>query len=380
MVYTVLFPKWWFRVQLTHAPSEKQPQRGNTTFLEQLRATCPTLADAKHAHYVPSWVLPHGDMQTIYLYTQHYKPGGCAVDFQREIFEFADGGRAAVDWALPRRDAQQDAPLVILIPGIAGCSSDFYARSLISKISRPPYDYQVVVLHSRGVSGVPLATPLAFHGGMTQDIREFVEHVARLRPCAPLIGVGFSLGANMLTKYVGEEGEGCRLVAAASVCNPYDIQATVHSMCVPSLKNRYLYAAALTRSLVQVFAANEQVIMAGPVALDAEAIHKARNIDEFNEAYTARVFGYESAEQLNISGSSVHYLKHIRTPMLFINALDDPMCYRHTIPFDEIESNPYLVLACTRYGGHLAYYEGPGLTPWLPTQLAQFVHGMLAWK
>ncbi|KAJ2637411.1 hypothetical protein GGF40_002379 [Coemansia sp. RSA 1286] len=381
MVYTVLFPKWWFRVQLTHAPSEKQPQRGSTTLLEQIKTTCPTLADPEKAFYIPSWIMPNGDMQTIYLYTQHFKPAGCPVKFEREIFVFADGGKAAVDWALPRRDANPHSPLIILIPGIAGCSFDYYSRSFIKCFQQQQaYGHQVVVLHSRGVNGVELTTPIAFHGGMTEDLREFVQHIARTRPSAPLVGVGFSLGANILTKYVGEEGDQCRFVAAASVCNPFDIDVTVNSMCEPSLKNRYLYAAALTKSLVQVFTDNEQVIMAGDVQLDRKAIAASRNINEFNEEYTAKIFGFGSARDLNTSGSCVRYLSKIKTPMLFINALDDPMCYRHTIPFAEIEANPYLVLACTRYGGHLAYFEGAGLSPWLPKQISQFIQGMLDWQ
>jgi len=40
---------------------------------------------------------------------------------------------------------------------------------------------------------------------------------------APLLACGFSLGANILAKYVGEEGERCPLVAAAVVSNPYDL-------------------------------------------------------------------------------------------------------------------------------------------------------------
>ncbi|KAJ2888403.1 hypothetical protein FB639_000664 [Coemansia asiatica] len=308
-------------------------------------------------------------------------PAGCPVDFEREIFVFSDGGKAAVDWALPRRDQQNaDSPLMILVPGIAGCSFDYYSRSFIKSIGHQPYGHQVVVLHSRGVNGVELATPIAFHGGMTDDLREFVQYIARTRPNAPLIGIGFSLGANILTKYVGEEGDQCRFVAAASVCNPFDIDATVNSMCAPTLKNRYLYAAALTKSLVQVFTDNEQVIMAGDVQLDRQAIAASRNINEFNEQYTAKIFGFGSARDLNTGGSCIQYLCKIKIPMLFINALDDPMCYRHTIPYAEIEANPNLVLACTRYGGHLAYFEGTGLSPWLPKQLSQFIQGMLDWK
>ncbi|KAJ2783345.1 hypothetical protein GGI18_003527, partial [Coemansia linderi] len=86
MLYTALLPKWWFKVQLTHAPPEKQPQRGGRTLGEQLKAVCPTIADPAKAYYIPSWVMPGGDMQTIYLYTQHFKPAGCPVSYERDIF------------------------------------------------------------------------------------------------------------------------------------------------------------------------------------------------------------------------------------------------------------------------------------------------------
>ncbi|KAJ1835869.1 hypothetical protein LPJ63_000791 [Coemansia sp. RSA 2711] len=380
MVYTVLFPKWWFRVQLTHAPEDKQPKRGGRTLIGHIRDRCPMLANPAQALYVPPWLMPQGDMQTIYLYTQHYKPAGCVVEYEREIFEFADGGKAAVDWALPRQETGPTAPLIILVPGIAGTSYDYYARSFICCLRAQLPRCQVAVLQSRGCNGVKLATPKAFHGGMTDDLREFVAHIASQLSDTPLIGIGFSLGANILTKYVGEEGSSCQFIAAASVCNPFDIDTTVSNMSLPTLKNRYLYAAALTRSLISVFTSNRKVIMAGEVELDADAIEAARTITEFNEAYTAKVFGYSSAQELNAEGSCVQHIKHIQIPMLFINALDDPMCYRQTIPAAEIECNPNLVLAITRHGGHLAYFEGSGLAPWLPPRLTQFVAAMLEWR
>ncbi|KAJ2484389.1 hypothetical protein EV174_002470 [Coemansia sp. RSA 2320] len=380
MVYTMLLPKSWFRVQLTHAPPEKQPRRGGVTFGEQLKAKCPTIADPAKAYYVPSWMMPSGDMQTIYLYTQHFKPAGCPMTYEREILQFSDGGKAAVDWALPRQDAAPGSPLIVLVPGITGGSYDYYARSLISRISQEPFGYQVVVLHSRGCNGVDLITPKSFHAGMTEDLREFVVHLAKRRPDSPLVGVGFSLGANILTKYIGEEGASCRFVAAVSVGNPFDIETITSAMCAPTMRNRYLYAAALTRSLIAFFISNKGVIMGGEVAFDAEKIMSSRNLKEFNEEYTTKAFGYTSITALNESSSSVRYLKDIQVPMLFINALNDPMCCRRTVPFDEIASNPNLMLACTRYGGHLAYFEGTGVKPWLPEQLSQFVKAMLEWK
>ncbi|KAJ2761005.1 hypothetical protein H4S06_001436 [Coemansia sp. BCRC 34490] len=372
-----LLPRSRFRVRLTHAATEKQPQIDKRAFSEYIREKCPTLADPDKAFYFPSWLLPHGDMQTIYLYTQHYKLAGCPVDYERQIFEFSDGGKAAMDWAFPRKSVAPDAPLIILIPGIAGTSFDYYARSFIHSIMQDNCACQVVVVHSRGCNGVDLKTPKAFHGGMTSDLREFVKYVSKETPNAPLFGLGFSLGANILTKYIGEESSSCKFFAAASVCNPYDIDKTVEEMCRPTLKNRYLYAAALTRSLVSLFADNEKVIMAGNADLDPARIMESRNINEFNEAYTAKVFGYSSVKELNSSGSCVHRIKDIRIPMLFLNALDDPMCCQETVPYNEIENNPNLILAYTRYGGHLAFFEGMMLSAWLPRQLSSFVRAMV---
>ncbi|ORX73875.1 hypothetical protein DL89DRAFT_5302 [Linderina pennispora] len=168
---------------------------------------------------------------------------------------------------------QRPTPLVLLVPGIAGCSFDYYSRSFIQEIQRAPYGYQVAVLQSRGVNGVDLVTPKMFHGGLTDDIREYVSYLVQEHPDTPIIGIGFSLGANMLTKYVGEEGASCRLVAAVSVCNPFDIDTTISKMCEPTIKNRYLYASSLLASLKGLFNANEKVIAAGNAEIDPEAIN-----------------------------------------------------------------------------------------------------------
>ena len=44
-------------------------------------------------------------------------------------------------------------------------------------------------------------------------------------PSAPLFAIGWSLGANILVNYLGEEGAAGRapLDAAASMCNPFDL-------------------------------------------------------------------------------------------------------------------------------------------------------------
>lgn len=71
-------------------------------------------------------------------------------------------------------------------------------------------------------AGVKLTSPQLFSGGYTGDIRTTLLYVSGLYPNAPLLGVGFSLGAGVLTRYVGEEGENCRLTAACVLACPWD--------------------------------------------------------------------------------------------------------------------------------------------------------------
>jgi predicted alpha/beta-fold hydrolase len=50
-----------------------------------------------------------------------------------------------------------------------------------------------------------------------------VNHVATRYPDSTLYAAGWSLGANILVNYLGEQGEDTPLEAAVSMCNPFDL-------------------------------------------------------------------------------------------------------------------------------------------------------------
>ncbi|KAJ0025506.1 hypothetical protein Pint_07764 [Pistacia integerrima] len=56
--------------------------------------------------------------------------------------------------------------------------------------------------------------------------------------------------------------------------------------------------------------------------------------------------------------SSSTYVGSVAVPLLCISALDDPVCTREAIPWDECRANKNVVLATNRHGGHLAFFEG----------------------
>ena len=81
--------------------------------------------------------------------------------------------------------------------------------------------------------------------------------------------------------------------------------------------------------------------------------------------------------------SCVHHLKGIKVPMVFINALDDPVV---PTPLLEIIRNAALnhsnfIYVEQKYGGHLGFYEGGFMYPkaltWLDRAVVHITHALV---
>jgi uncharacterized protein len=53
-------------------------------------------------------------------------------------------------------------------------------------------------------------------------VTELINYISDNNPGSILSAVGFSMGANFLTKYVGMQGDQCKLYAAVSVSNLFN--------------------------------------------------------------------------------------------------------------------------------------------------------------
>ncbi|KAG9409348.1 hypothetical protein AC1031_019600 [Aphanomyces cochlioides] len=108
------------------------------------------------------------------------------------------------------------APLQLLLHGLTGGSRAIYIRMHADRLLKA--GYRVVVMNARGCNKTPVRTPKLFSLGCTNDLRESVVHIRqRIGARVLLIGVGFSLGANLLVKYLGEEGKNAQLTSADSI-------------------------------------------------------------------------------------------------------------------------------------------------------------------
>ncbi|KAJ1666947.1 hypothetical protein IW140_004797 [Coemansia sp. RSA 1813] len=359
------------QVQLIHAPTTASVEK-EKSLAEIIAAECPSLADPEKGRFVPFVLLPTADFQTCFNGVKERFGKPKLVMYERELITTNDGGTIGLDWSPPFAEMpEDDRPIVILSHGLSGGSQETYVQKTAKQLSGDPYSFRTVVVNYRGCAGVKLTTHVLYNGGFTSDYGFAVEHIRSRFPQSKLIGVGFSLGANLVTKYVGEQGADCPLKAAISVCNPFDLAASSDAVEKPSFRNRHIYTPAMLLGLMNLYKRHRTMMETGPVELDADAIGKITRIRQFDDLITARAFGYKDSTDYYNQCSSAQFLPDIRIPFLAISSLDDPVCPEEIIPRESFRTNPHLILALTEYGGHLGFHEDLS-TSWYPRPIAEF--------
>jgi hypothetical protein len=94
---------------------------------------------------------------------------------------------------------------------------------------------------------------------------------------------------------------------------------------------------------------------------------------QYDEAVSMRLHGFDSLEAFYAEQSCVHRLHQVRVPVMFLNALDDPLAAHSCIPYDTLLRNPNTVLVTTNSGGHLGWAQGWWPFRRAPTFMDDFV-------
>jgi predicted alpha/beta-fold hydrolase len=225
----------------------------------------------------------------------------------------------------------------------------------------------------------------------------------------PIYLVGYSLGANIVTKYLGEESLHGTLPkcigGGAALGNPLHIASNT----VPFPWNMIL-AMGVKRSLLQNFSVYNQHHERG----FRNAIKKAmtsRTIGQLDDAcapyilrnepyppFAPRV-GYQDGNEYWHDSSSHRYVGHVSVPLLKVAAKDDFLVFgQFARKLNHCLENPNVVVVKTRCGGHLGWQESPpprkdangndvasswfggGIGSWSDVAVADFIEALLQIK
>ncbi|KAF3920334.1 hypothetical protein ABW20_dc0100767 [Dactylellina cionopaga] len=275
---------------------------------------------------------------------------------------------------------EDTTPLVIALHGLSGGSHETYVRLSLEPLVRAKKDgglgYDALVLNARGCGWTKLTSNKMFNAMFTEDIRQVVKLMRMKFPKRPIMTIGFSLGANILANYLGEEGSSCPVHAAILVSSPHNLDVCGKVMWLSFMGRQY--SKFMTGSLRNLFERNIGMMSTHP-NIDAEAVRKCVYLFDYDREVTAKIFGFRTSGEYYRASSSVDKLLAVKVPTLIINSEDDPISLKDGYPKNEAQANPYLCFVTTSVGGHLGWFEW-NMERWFPKPIVGFFDRMAKLK
>jgi hypothetical protein len=274
---------------------------------------------------------------------------------RREILDLPDGDSTAVDWVSAGDALPGSAPLLVVLHGLEGSAESSYARMMMQAALER--QWRPCVLHFRDCGDYRNPLPRRYHAGETGDIRHFLQTLHEQGQTGPIFAVGYSLGGNILLKYLGESGADSRLQAAGAVCVPLNLH-----ICAEALNRGFSkhYQKLLLKNMKNSV---RRKFDRDTAAFDWDRAMAAEDFAEFDDAVTAPLHGFDGMNDYYDKCSSAQFLKDVAKPTLVINSLDDPFMTPEVIPHHD-ELSEHVTLEIADAGGHVGFVEGG--TPWRP--------------
>ncbi|MFK7930320.1 MAG: hydrolase [Myxococcota bacterium] len=290
----------------------------------------------------PAWWLRGHHAQTLWAGLARRVP---TVALRWETLELPDGDALELAWVDQERPP--GTPIVAVLHGLAGSVDSPHVMGLLAALNER--GWRAVCVHFRGTGRAPNRLPIGYHSGKTDDPREALRQLNERDPAAPLAVVGFSLGANVTLKMLGEDGDQSLVSAGVAVSPPLVLDECVRRM--ESGLSRFYQHHLLTQLKAWV--------RAGPAAkrVDADVLRRARSFRDFDNAVTAPLGGFDDADHYYRACASRPFLPQIRVPTLVIHAEQDPFFTPAVVPTpDELPPNVRFELSVC--GGHVGFVEG----------------------
>lgn len=320
----------------------------------------------------PAWWLSNPHLQTLYPALLRK---AAPLDRKRERLTTPDGDFLDLDWYGDDRSV-----VAILMHGLSGSSESGYILGLQTALHEQ--GLTSVAMNFRGCSGESNRLARCYHSGETEDI-DFVYRSLRHRhPKADFLVVGFSLGGNVLLKWLGEQGTAVSLKAAVAVSVPL-----VLSECATRLDNGFsrIYRKYLLDELKHYVRLKQRYLLKIGARAEAEKLAQLgdlsgiRSFWQYDDRVVARLHGFADAHDYYRRASSRQFLSSIRVPTLLIQAQDDPFMTRAVLPSHE-ELSSQVSLEVYPGGGHVGFVAGyKAIKPyyWLDQRIPEFLQNHL---
>ena len=312
-----------------------------------MKPVAPKLSDFNPR--LPWW---GGDLQTIRNYAlslDHALPSGAA---EHLIVPLQDGSGDRLVASLHLPEADRARPLVVLIHGISGNERSCYM--VVAAAYFLARGHAVLKVNLRGAGPSRPYCRGHYHAGLTADLAAVLNRLDPQLTRNGLLPIGFSLGGNLLLKFLGEVGRDSPVRRAATVSAPLDLARSCRSLM---RWRNYLYHRYIMAHL------KRNCTAPGAELSEAErkAILGAGTLWQFDDEFTAPRHGYADAQDFYDANSSQNFLGRIHAETLLIHAQDDPFVPAAPYLEHAWSKTPRLTPLLPKSGGHLGFHDPMGV-------------------
>jgi len=312
----------------------------------------------KHMAFKPAWWLRSPHLQTLWpVFFKKRHP----LDLKTEQVELDDGDFIDLCWSLSKAEKT-----ILILHGLEGGIDSHYINGIMFQLEKA--GYRPVLMHFRGCSGRLNRLARAYHSGETGDLAFIVDHIKKKTGRYPYAAVAYSLGGNVLLKWLGETGSENPLTKAIAVSVPFRLHDAAKRLehGVSKIYREHLLTS-LRRTYVDKFK-----VLKSPLSVDVKQL---KSFWDYDDKVTAPLHGFSGAQHYYDSCSSRQFLKDIKIPTRVIHAADDPFMFAATAP-DKNELSSSIELLLVKNGGHVGFVSSAGLLKaeyWCEKKIVEFI-------
>ena len=293
--------------------------------------------------YQPTQIFKNTHFNTIFAAKLRVVNG---LRYQRERIKLTDGDFMDIDWSFA--EEKDIRKLVILFHGLEGHAKRPYMKGTTKLLNANAYDCAAVNL--RGCSGEVNKKMRSYHSGATEDVKDVVEAILNQNKYEHIFLCGFSLGGNLVLKYLGEDPSRSKhITAAVAVSTPVDLYDSLQAL---NQKYNWIYRWSFLKGLRKKY---KQKMQQYPEHFNPDDYLRIKSLQLFDELYTAPANGFKNSLDYYKKSSSKQYLQFLQSPSLLLNAADDSFLNEDCYPVELAQQNPNLFLEIPKYGGHVGF-------------------------
>ncbi|MEO6348220.1 MAG: alpha/beta fold hydrolase [Aquaticitalea sp.] len=269
------------------------------------------------------------------------------VEQKRERIILSDGDFIDLDWSHSKEKSNK---LIILLHGLEGDAQRPYMTGTAKLFNENGID--AVCVNFRGCSGEDNLKYSSYHSGATEDLEEVIQFILKTKNYDEIYLKGFSLGGNVVLKYLGERHDiPVQIKAGIAISVPCYLKGSSDEL--HSFKN-ILFHDRFKRHLKGKLKIKHQQF---PELVTKQDIDKIKALIDFDNVYTSKAHGFQDAHDYYEKSSSLQFLPNITIPTLIINSLNDSFLSPECYPVKAAKENPNLYLEMPKYGGHVGFVD-----------------------